>query len=133
LKDLGVSLGHRPKMLRAIRDLSGASVAATASSAPVAPEPIRQDDAERRQLNVMFTDLVGSTSSTRDHARLITTKPDFSSPGRRQPGSLSALRRPHWAKFTEELTVSDVRDGTSPIWRFLQFDGYRIKINRGCD
>ena len=27
LKDLGVSLGHRRKMLRAIRDLSGASVA----------------------------------------------------------------------------------------------------------
>src|SRR6516225_5568334 len=33
LKDLGVWLGHRLKMLRAIRDLSGASVAVTASSA----------------------------------------------------------------------------------------------------
>jgi hypothetical protein len=31
LKDLGVSLGHRLKMLRAIRDLSGASVAVAAS------------------------------------------------------------------------------------------------------
>jgi SAM domain (Sterile alpha motif) len=37
LKDLGVSLGHRLKMLRAIRDLTGASVAATAPSAPVEP------------------------------------------------------------------------------------------------
>jgi class 3 adenylate cyclase len=62
LKDLGVSLGHRLKMLRAIRDLGGASAAVTAPSAPVATEPTRQDDAERRQLTVMFTDLVGSTA-----------------------------------------------------------------------
>jgi class 3 adenylate cyclase len=60
LKDLGVSLGHRRKMLRAIRDLDGASVAITAPPAPVATEPARRDDAERRQLTVMFTDLVGS-------------------------------------------------------------------------
>jgi class 3 adenylate cyclase len=62
LKDLGVALGHRLKMLRAIRDLSGASVAATASAALVETEPNRRDDAERRQLTVMFTDLVGSTA-----------------------------------------------------------------------
>jgi class 3 adenylate cyclase/predicted ATPase len=62
LKDLGVSLGHRLKMLRAIRDLSDASVAVTAPSAPVATEPTRRDEAERRQLTVMFCDLVGSTS-----------------------------------------------------------------------
>jgi class 3 adenylate cyclase len=61
LKDLGVSLGHRRKMLRAIRDLSNASDAVTSSSAPVATEPTRRD-AERRQLTVMFTDLVGSTA-----------------------------------------------------------------------
>jgi len=29
---------------------------------PTASEPIRQEDAERRQLTVMFTDLVGSTA-----------------------------------------------------------------------
>jgi hypothetical protein len=58
LKDLGVvSLGHRRKMLRAIRE-----VAVAAPSAPMATEPTRQDDAERRQLTVMFTDLVGSTA-----------------------------------------------------------------------
>jgi class 3 adenylate cyclase len=62
LKDLGISLGHRRKMLRAIRDLGGASVAVTTPSAPVEPEPPRRDDAERRQLTVMFTDLVGSTA-----------------------------------------------------------------------
>jgi class 3 adenylate cyclase len=63
LKDLGVvSLGHRRKMLRAIRDLDNASVAASAPSAPPTTEPTRRDDAERRQLTVMFTDLVGSTA-----------------------------------------------------------------------
>ena len=50
------------KMLRAIRDLGGASIAVTASVAPVETKPTRQDDAERRQLTVMFTDLVGSTA-----------------------------------------------------------------------
>jgi class 3 adenylate cyclase len=62
LKDLGVSLGHRLKMLRAIRDLGGAAVAVTAPAAPVATGPPRRDEAERRQLTVMFCDLVGSTA-----------------------------------------------------------------------
>ena len=62
LKDLGVSLGHRLKMLRAIRDLGNAPVATMATSTPAAIEPTRQDDAERRQLTVMFCDLVGSTA-----------------------------------------------------------------------
>jgi class 3 adenylate cyclase len=60
LKDLGVSLGHRLKMLRAIRDLSGPSAAAMIS--PMATEPARRDEAERRQLTIMFCDLVGSTA-----------------------------------------------------------------------
>lgn len=56
LKDLEVvSLGHRCKMLRAIRDLGNVSVAVTAPLAPVATEPARRDEAERRQLTVMFT------------------------------------------------------------------------------
>src|SRR5690242_8600549 len=81
LKELGVSLGHRRKMLRAIAELAG--------TAPTSPqttftEPKTQDTAERRQgagvraattppssaageavgerryLTVMFCDLVGS-------------------------------------------------------------------------
>ena len=35
LKDLGVSLGHRRKMLRAIRNLGNASVAAATPTAPM--------------------------------------------------------------------------------------------------
>ena len=53
-------------MLQAIRDLEEASAAVPAPSAPAATEPARQDEAERRQLTVVFCDLVGSTAlSTR--------------------------------------------------------------------
>jgi class 3 adenylate cyclase/predicted ATPase len=62
LEKLGVLLGDRRKLLRAIRDLGGASAPVTSPSAPVDTEPTRRDDAERRQLTVMFTDLVGSTA-----------------------------------------------------------------------
>src|SRR5260370_30991092 len=56
LKDLGVSLvGHRRKLLAAIAALSTDVLAAP----PNAPTP---PDAERRQLTVMFCDLVGSTA-----------------------------------------------------------------------
>jgi class 3 adenylate cyclase len=59
LKDIGVRLGHRRKMLRAIADV-GAS--ATPIHSLAAPEPAPRDDAERRHLTFMFTDLVGSTA-----------------------------------------------------------------------
>jgi class 3 adenylate cyclase len=59
LKDLGVVLGDRRKMLRAIAEL-GDAVATIPK--PHASEPKRQDTAERRQVTVMFADLVGSTA-----------------------------------------------------------------------
>src|SRR6204780_4420967 len=60
LKDIGVPLGHRRKILAAITELAGA---ARATSEPaVQTEPKTQDTAERRQLTVMFVDLVGSTA-----------------------------------------------------------------------
>ena len=59
LKDLGVSLGHRRKMLRAIAEL--VAVAPTQLQ-PALTEPKTQDTAERRQVTVMFSDLVGSTA-----------------------------------------------------------------------
>ena len=54
LKELGVSsLGHRRLLLRAIAELPGREkIASTAPS----------DTAERRQVTVMFSDLVGSTA-----------------------------------------------------------------------
>src|SRR5262249_15592448 len=62
LKDIGVaSLGHRKKLLEAIAALTAAPEAP--SSIPVAvTEPKTHDTAERRQVTVMFSDLVGSTA-----------------------------------------------------------------------
>jgi class 3 adenylate cyclase/predicted ATPase len=63
LKELGVSLGHRRRLLRAIANLElekGASTIPTAAAPAAAP--VVQDTAERRQVTVMFSDLVGSTA-----------------------------------------------------------------------
>jgi class 3 adenylate cyclase len=58
LKDIGVALGHRRKMLAAISEVA----AATATEPKVfEPEPKAQDTAERRHVSVMFCDLVDST------------------------------------------------------------------------
>ncbi|HUN99854.1 MAG TPA: adenylate/guanylate cyclase domain-containing protein [Bradyrhizobium sp.] len=55
LKDLGVALGHRLKILRAIREQA---------SEPKPQDAAPQDAADRRQLTVMFCDLVDSTALT---------------------------------------------------------------------
>jgi class 3 adenylate cyclase len=60
LKDIGVVLGDRRKILRAISELAGASPATAQVHAVIEPKP--QDSAERRQVTVMFCDLVGSTA-----------------------------------------------------------------------
>jgi hypothetical protein len=60
LKDVGVLLGHPWKMLRAISELAGAGT--TMLPPAPAPEPNQEHDAERRQVTVMFIDLVGSTA-----------------------------------------------------------------------
>jgi class 3 adenylate cyclase/predicted ATPase len=67
LKELGVaSFGHRVKLLDAIAALrgeaSGKMPPADAATAPSAPTASPEDRAERRQVTVMFSDLVGSTS-----------------------------------------------------------------------
>jgi class 3 adenylate cyclase/tetratricopeptide (TPR) repeat protein len=58
LKDLGVLLGHRRKILRAIAELDGVTPAPTET----ATEPVLREEAERRHLTVMICDLVGSTA-----------------------------------------------------------------------
>ena len=60
LKDIGVMLGHRRRMLAAIAELAGAVPATLQSTAET--EPKANVAAERRQLTVMFCDLVGSTA-----------------------------------------------------------------------
>src|SRR4029077_14255358 len=66
LISIGVtSVGHRRKLLTAIASLGAAPPAATVMEAPrdaPASVPPGVDSAERRQLTVMFCDLVGSTA-----------------------------------------------------------------------
>src|SRR5262245_46540665 len=71
LRDLGVSLvGHRRKLLAAIAALRDEASPAETGSASTPPLPLIPNDpglknmrsAERRQLTVMFCDLVGSTA-----------------------------------------------------------------------
>jgi len=60
LQELGVgSLGHRRILQRAIADLNSVE---TPTPALITGVPQRQDTAERRQVTVMFCDLVGSTA-----------------------------------------------------------------------
>src|SRR5271165_6428288 len=62
LEKIGVSLGHRKRLLKAAAALAaGPAPAPPAAAAPVPPGG-PADAAERRQLTVMFADLVGSTA-----------------------------------------------------------------------
>jgi class 3 adenylate cyclase len=60
LEKMGVVLGDRRKMLRAIGNLEAPKTAPVATAPPAGPSPL--DTAERRQVTVMFSDLVGSTA-----------------------------------------------------------------------
>ena len=65
LEKIGISsLGHRRRILRAIVELG--DVGKTTRGTPVSAEPTPpmrpRDTAERRQVTVMFSDLVGSTA-----------------------------------------------------------------------
>jgi class 3 adenylate cyclase len=68
LKDIGVSLGHRRQLLREIANLDKTSAAfppaPPRTGPPVATKvaPHSEATGERRQVTVMFSDLVGSTA-----------------------------------------------------------------------
>jgi class 3 adenylate cyclase len=59
LKDIGIPLGHRRKILAAIGERGGLK---SAIAEPAATEPKASVAAERRQVTVVFSDLVGSTA-----------------------------------------------------------------------
>jgi class 3 adenylate cyclase len=63
LKDLGVDIvGHRRKLLNAIALLEAETTKASPPEEPSTSSKAPQDTAERRQVTVMFSDLVGSTA-----------------------------------------------------------------------
>ena len=68
LKDIGVSLGHRRQLLREIAKLGQTATASPSSPSLTAPPiaaatvaPHAEATGERRQVTVVFSDLVGST------------------------------------------------------------------------
>ena len=62
LEKLGVVLGHRKKLLRAIAALGSVDTPDPRNAAQPAPAATLTPEAERRMLTVMFCDLVGSTA-----------------------------------------------------------------------
>ncbi|MDI3465168.1 MAG: Proteins incorrectly called adenylate cyclase [Nitrospira sp.] len=68
LASMGIVLGHRKQLLRAMAQLSAtgegdtAATLAIPTAKDITPFPSSRDQAERRQLTIMFCDLVGSTA-----------------------------------------------------------------------
>ncbi len=62
LKEIGVSLGHRRQLLRAIAEMTGVEIVAPKLTNENVSTVAPQETAERRQVTVMFSDLVGSTA-----------------------------------------------------------------------
>jgi SAM (Sterile alpha motif) domain-containing protein len=100
LEKLGVPMGHRKRLLRAILTLRAA---APVAASPPAGQPQVDTSAERRQLTVMFCDLVGSTALS---ARLDPTKRSIGCGQIRATGGSGAWKR------SPPRTVS-----TSQSWR----------------
>ncbi|MGH7155721.1 MAG: AAA family ATPase, partial [Acetobacteraceae bacterium] len=65
LKELGLSLGHRRKLQAAVADGNVAAAMARAAEQPATPTALNETaEPERRQITVLFCDLVGSTALT---------------------------------------------------------------------
>ena len=119
LRDLGVSLvGHRRKLLAAIAVLRS-DVGSTASA------PVATSTAERRQLTVMFCDLVGSTPYPCGSIPRICagSSARITAPSPRRSKVSAGLLRAIWA--TASSSISDIRrrTGKTPsapydaVWR----------------
>ena len=66
LKELGVPLGHRLKLLKAIAGLRTGTAPYQLPLAATAPAPSSAAEGERRQVTVLFADLVGYTALSRE-------------------------------------------------------------------
>ena len=115
LAALGVLLGHRRKLLRAIAALSAAGEPlapfAEATPLPSSATP-RAPEAERRQLTVMFCDLVGSTElaarlDPEDMGRVIRAYQECCAEGAERWGG-------HVAKYMGDGVLAVFRAGRGP-------------------
>jgi hypothetical protein len=113
LKELGVTaIGHRLKLLDAIaalRDDAGAKTAPSTQGENRAPQP---DRAERRQVTVLFSDLVGSTalSGRMDPEDLREVISSIRSASQRPCRGSAASSRNSWAM--ESLSILATRELT---------------------
>src|SRR5689334_14466522 len=62
LEQLGLSLGNRRRLLKAITARRSGSRGTSSPGKPSSAEEPGSGDAERRQVTVMFADMVGSTA-----------------------------------------------------------------------
>jgi class 3 adenylate cyclase len=62
LEEIGVLLGHRRQLMRAIANLETQKAPASTVATPATMDASPRDAAEGRQVTVMFSDLVGSTA-----------------------------------------------------------------------
>jgi class 3 adenylate cyclase len=99
LEKLGVLLGHRKRLLKAIAGLRSAAGEPVLGQPAARPGPKPHDAAERRQLTVMFCDLVGSTA--------ISTKLDPEDM-RGVMGVYHRLKGPNRSEPTETMTTSGI-------------------------
>ena len=116
LKDIGVAtVGHRRTLLDAI----AASSATQGADAAAPPTPGPEPQAERRQLTVMFCDLVGSTalSARLDPEDLRGSSPPISAPSPRSSGASTALSRNTWATASWSISAIRGRMRTTPSGR----------------
>ena len=72
LKELGMPLGHRLKLLKAIADLRASAVADQRPAAATPPIASLDAEGERRQVTVLFADLAGYTALSTE----VDTVPD---------------------------------------------------------
>ena len=121
LKDIGVLLGHRRKMLAAITEIHGpARLQQRLLLPPRQPKP--HDTAERRQVTVMFSDLVGSTalSARMDPEDLREVISAYQSASPRMCSALAVSWRSTWVTECWSTSVIRKRMRTTLSARYAQ-------------
>ena len=120
LEKLGVLLGHRRKLLRATANLQGTQkTAAGALGIRAAGDALPRDTAERRQVTVMFSDLVGSTtlSARMDLRTYARSSPPIRSASPIQCNASAASLRNTWVTAYSSISVTRTPTRMTPRGR----------------
>jgi class 3 adenylate cyclase/tetratricopeptide (TPR) repeat protein len=157
LKELGLSLGHRVRLMKAITELRLAESRAPApvvsnSVVGAAPDEVRRAtsqssaDGERRQLTLMFADLVGSTelaarADPEDVRDVMRAYQDACADSIARydgylakylgDGVLAYFGYPHAHEDAAERAVRAARDIVEAIDRLTPVSGHRLSVRVG--